>query len=284
VARLPSAIFLALLALLLMVGLRYGTAPWLFGGMFAATLLAWIVAERAARRRVAKVQSTIAAQSEAIASLRSNLDVEAADKSAREREIHHRVSNNLQIIASLVNMRQRVLADPTAQAALNDLHDQIAALALTHRTLDKGPSVANVDMRDFLTSLIDEQIADRDGPDARVTVIVHAESLMIDADRLAPLALLAVEAISNVRKHALVLGRGVVRVDFSVVAARAVLSIADEGLADPPDLSHEGPGRLLMAGFARQLKGCLDVSVNDRGGVTVRLNFPVVGPATSETG
>jgi two-component sensor histidine kinase len=103
---------------------------------------------------------------------------------------------------------------------------------------------------------------------------LHVEALVIDPDRLAPLALFAVEAITNAQKHAFAGRGGTLRVRFRVDDGEAELQIADSGSGRPYCEPEGGVGRLLMNAFARQLRGRLEMSHNDMGGCTVRLNFP----------
>ncbi|HUO22026.1 MAG TPA: sensor histidine kinase [Caulobacteraceae bacterium] len=205
-------------------------------------------------------------------SLRESL----AQKDALMREIHHRVKNNLQVISSLLNMQQRALADPAARAAISDTRQRIGALALIYRALYQGPDLRRVDVRQFLDELIGQVMSTDSASHPSIKTDLEADALSIDPDKLAPLALFAVEAISNARKHAFAQG-GVLHVRFHRVEDMAVLEIADEGSKTEPPVIGAGVGRTLMTAFARQLRGTSDIAPNDAGGMTVRLSFPAPG-------
>nr|WP_232792942.1 sensor histidine kinase [Caulobacter hibisci] len=216
------------------------------------------------------------------ASLRDSL----AEKDALMREIHHRVKNNLQIITSLLNMQQRALTDPAARTAMNDTRQRITALAQIYRALYQGPDLKRVDLRPFLEELTALLLAgDINGPGA-VRTEVHADPLVIDPDRLAPLALFAVEAITNAQKHALHDRGGVLTVDFFVRGEEAELAIGDDGPGAPTG-PGEGVGRTLMTAFARQLRGTVKFDSSPMGGLLVRLVFPTpqaLPPPQSQAG
>jgi len=197
-----------------------------------------------------------------------------SEKDALMREIHHRVKNNLQVITSLVNMQQRAMTDPAGRAAMTDMRHRIGALALIYRALYQGPDLKRVDLRQFLSDLIGQLIADDHDRGGAVRTELEVDELIIDPDKLAPIALFAVEAISNARKHALALKQGALFVRFSLDGDEAELVIADEGSGASPVLTTEGVGRTLMTAFARQLRGRFELSPNKDGGVTVRLVFP----------
>jgi two-component sensor histidine kinase len=207
-------------------------------------------------------------------SLRESLD----QKDTLMREIHHRVKNNLQIITSLLNMQQRVLTDPAAREAMSDTRQRISALALIYRALYQSPDLRSVDVRQFLEELVG-QISAGDG--ARPNTIrteLDADDLEIDPDKLAPLALFAVEAIANTRKHVFAEGEGAIRVMFRVLADEVTLEISDNGVREAASEANEGVGRTLMTAFARQLRGRMDVIPIEGGGVIVRLIFPPPEP------
>ncbi|WP_334161128.1 sensor histidine kinase PhyK [Phenylobacterium sp.] len=210
------------------------------------------------------------------ASLRDSL----AQKDALMREIHHRVKNNLQVISSLLNMQQRALTDPAARAAMSDTRQRITALALIYRALYQGPDLKRVDLRPFLEELTAQLVAGEmlHGPPVRTELKVDA--LVIDPDRLAPLALFAVEAITNAQKHAFAARGGTLSLHFTVRGAEAELEISDDGEAPDDALTASGVGRTLMTAFARQLRGRAELVRNPQGGITARLIFPTLGAET----
>ncbi|MET3526906.1 sensor histidine kinase PhyK [Phenylobacterium koreense] len=204
------------------------------------------------------------------ASLRDSL----AQKDDLMREIHHRVKNNLQVISSLLNMQQRALSDPAARAAMSDTRQRITALALIYRALYQGPDLKRVDLRAFLEELTAQLIAADAVQGAHVRTEIHVDDLVIDPDRLAPLALFAVEAVTNAQKHAFAGRGGQLTVNFTVRGEEAELEISDDGDAPENALATSGVGRTLMTAFGRQLRGRSEVFRNEKGGITARLIFP----------
>ncbi len=217
---------------------------------------------------------TLAVMAETIVARDHSLRDSLAQKDALMREIHHRVTNNLQVISSLINLQQRALADPAARAAMSDTRQRITALALIYRALYQGSDLKRVDVRRFLEELIAQLVVSDQSRGVVVRTELEADDLIVDPDKLAPLALFAVEAISNAQKHALAGRGGLLSVRFKVDGDEAVLEISDAGGGPPPDLEAGGVGRTLMTAFARQLRGQAELTANERGGVTARLVFP----------
>ncbi len=200
-----------------------------------------------------------------------------AQKDALMREIHHRVKNNLQVISSLLSMQERALTDQVARQAMSDTRQRISALALIYRAVYQGADIQHVDLRPFLEELTGQLLADDMSAHGSVHTEVRADRLVIDPDKLASLALFAVEAVTNAQKHALSQSGGKLTVEFTVRGPEAELIISDDGggRSAPPDPEDiKGVGRTLMNAFARQLRGRCTLERNDQGGLTARLMFP----------
>jgi two-component sensor histidine kinase len=212
------------------------------------------------------------------ASLRDSL----AQKDALMREIHHRVKNNLQVISSLLNIQQRALSDPAARAAMSDTRQRITALALIYRMAYQSLDLKRVDLRPFLEELTAQLVSGEmlHGPTVKTEVSV--DPLVIDPDRLGPLALFAVEAITNAQKHAFAERGGTLTLAFHVHGEEATLEISDDGQIEDGALAATGVGRTLMTAFARQLRGRAELVRNGGGGVTARLIFPT--PSAEDAG
>ena len=204
------------------------------------------------------------------ASLRDSL----AQKDALLREIHHRVKNNLQVITSLLSLQQRSLTDPSAREAMSDTRQRITAMALIYRALYQGPDLRRVELRAFLEELIAQLLVSDQESTGAVRTELHADDLVIHPDKLAPLALFAVEAITNAQKHAFAGRGGALCVTFRVIGEEAELEIADDGPGTSQSRTATGVGRTLMTAFARQLHGRAEISTNAWGGTTARLSFP----------
>jgi len=195
-----------------------------------------------------------------------------AEKDVLMREIHHRVKNNLQIISSLLSLQQRALTDDAARTALGDTRQRISALALIYRTLYQSDDIRHADAKVFLTDLVGQLVASEAGRGPAVSSRVEADSLVVDPDKLAPMALWLVEAISNALKHALADRGGTLIVRFKVEGDTSVLEVEDDG----PGLAETDPvgvGRTLMTAFARQLRGTTEVLAATPRGTRVRMVF-----------
>lgn len=209
---------------------------------------------------------------ESIVTRDAALTASLEEKDALMREIHHRVKNNLQIISSLLSMQQRALTDPASRVALGETRQRISALALIYRTLYQSDDLRYADARIFLTELVGQLVAGEMAKGQLVTSSVEADSLVVDPDKLAPLALWLVEAVSNAQKHAFAGRGGDLKVRFQVRGETSVLEVQDDG----PGVSETvrlGVGRTLMGAFAKQLRGSVEMVAAEGGGTIARMTF-----------
>ena len=192
------------------------------------------------------------------------------------REIHHRVKNNLQIVASLLNLQASRLRLPEARAEFQSARDRVRALATLHRHLYAEGGLHSITMRSFIHELCEQLFTAFGQPsDGRINLLIEADDLQMSSDQAVPLSLIVTEAVSNAIKYAFPGGRpGTVSVRLSADAELARLVIEDDGIGIPAGGgdSETGPrdglGRPLIRGFARQLGAAL--TVDDRAGAGTR--------------
>ena len=201
------------------------------------------------------------------------------------KETHHRVKNNLQIVMSLLSLQATELRDPAARDALKQAQVRVNALALVHRILHEVEDQISVDLKRLLHDLA-QQIHEGFGGDRRdVRLEFDVVAREASSDLAVPLTLFAVEALTNVFKHAYPTGGpgGVIHVGLRPVGGGQLeLAIADEGVGIADDMAHaRGVGSRLTEAFANQVGGSVSWSRRPEGGTVVALIFPDPQPAAS---
>jgi two-component system, sensor histidine kinase PdtaS len=178
-------------------------------------------------------------------------------------EIHHRVKNNLQTVASLLRLQARSQhADP--RKALEDSVNRILAIAAVHEVLTERRD-EEVDLGDLLDRLRAMLVQ---GLGAGKDVEAELESVSLAGGRATALALVFSELLQNALEH----GGDAVRIELARRNADAVLAIADDGGGIADDAS--GTGLSIVRALVRdELKGRLDLR-NERG-TRVEVVFPV---------
>ncbi len=214
-------------------------------------------------------------------------------------EIHHRVKNNLQIVASLLNLQASRIRLPEARAEFQSARDRVRALATLHRHLYAHGEIHTIDMREFLVELCGQLFhAMGEIPGKRLQLHIDAIELKMSSDQAVPMALIVTEAVSNAVKYAFPGGRnGNIWVRLSTDGEMAELEVRDDGVGIPAGRveteagTRDGIGLQLIKGFSRQLGATLDIREGDGTGYQVRMplrkeriSSPVLRTAPARTG
>ena len=155
-------------------------------------------------------------------------------KDATIREIHHRVKNNLQTVASLLRLQGRRLTSDEAKAALEESVRRISSIALVHETLSRD-SHERVDFDHVAKRLVDMVQEGFAGPDRPIRFRIDGRSGDLPSEIATPLALVLAELIQNTVEHAF--GGEARTVSATVEMARRAeelrLRVADDGVGLP---------------------------------------------------
>jgi two-component sensor histidine kinase len=198
------------------------------------------------------------------------------------REVHHRVKNNLQLIASIMNMQARRAHTPEAKIMVRRLQDRVMSLATIHRGLYQTSGLADVSADELLQDILSQIVNMAAGPGHSFEVRSDFEPIRLTPDQAVPLALLVTEALTNAMKYASV-EKGRARLDLSLRKEgqeQAVLvvknSIPAEGQvrSDRGDAEPSGLGTHLVQAFVGQLGGTQqrDISASQ---YTLTVRFPI---------
>jgi two-component sensor histidine kinase len=180
------------------------------------------------------------------------------EKDVLLREIHHRVRNNLQVVASLLAVQSRSVP-PDVKAHLEESLRRIHSMGLLHEKIYEGRQVETIDLTTYVAELLDS-IINSFGLAKRVTARVEGTPIRMGLDTGTPLALLAAEVISNACKHAFPCGReGEITIIIAEREGKVRLRISDNGVGLGADRecagARRGLGHRLIAKFVEQLNG-----------------------------
>jgi two-component sensor histidine kinase len=169
-------------------------------------------------------------------------------------EIHHRVKNNLQTVASLLRLQARSDAvDP--RKALEDSVNRILAIAAVHEVLTEKheEEVDLADLLDRLRAMLVQGLA------SEKDVRTDFTTVTLSGPRATALALVFSELLQNALEH----GGNSVHVELARRNGEVVLAIADDGSG--MEGAATGTGLSIVQALVREeLQGRLDLR-SDRG-------------------
>ncbi|WP_053354121.1 sensor histidine kinase [Leucobacter musarum] len=200
---------------------------------------------------------------------------ELITKDATIREIHHRVKNNLQTVASLLRVQARRARSEEAKQVLGQAMRRVAAIAVVHDTLSSG-----------LDQIVDfDKVFDRVlGLAAEVaslhntTVHPHREGQFgeLPSEYATPLALALTEIVTNAVEHGLAGREGEVYIHADRTDERLSVEVIDTGTGLPGGTVGDGLGTQIVRTLVEgELGGSITWGPDAGGGTRVAIQVPL---------
>lgn len=210
------------------------------------------------------------------------LRISLLEKEALLKETHHRVKNNLALIASLMRIEAGRSSEPETKAALSGMQTRIQSVVLLNETLYKTESYTRVNLSHYLKEIATHVFQAHRSNVRDVRLALDLEPIEVETRQAIPCGLIVNELLTNTLKHAFGGGHtGEARVSLHrETDGRLRLQVSDNGPGLPDDFGsrlRDSLGLQLVKDLARQLVGTLEVGP----GATFTITFP---PRESDTG
>ena len=202
------------------------------------------------------------------------------EKEVLLKELHHRVKNNLQVIASLLRMQAD--ADRRTTGVLQETLHRVEAIALIHEQLYQSDDLRQVNVTQQANLLMSNLFSAFGVDPARISGQVaicprpDGTPVVLGVDQAIPVGLILNELISNALKHAFPNGRsGSLRIEGKSRDDKLDLAVIDDGVGVPEDLDArrgKSLGLEIVEILARQLRGTWELKRD--AGTIFRLSFP----------
>lgn len=180
------------------------------------------------------------------------------------REIHHRVKNNLQIVASLLKLQSRFISDQNVLESIKDTQSRVRAMSLVHERIYRSHDISRINIRDYLGYLTKQVFQFYNIQPQQVAISVTMDDVMSDIDTITPLGLIMNELVSNSLKHAFPDGRtGTISIECVPVGTNQLrFTYHDSGIGIPVGYdwkNTESLGLRLVNSLVDQLDGTIDL-------------------------
>ena len=200
------------------------------------------------------------------------------EKEVLLREVHHRVKNNLAVIASLLKLQASRMDDQSMADLFSEAVLRVRCIGMVHEKLYQSKSIGTVNAREYLTALLDHLLEVYGNIGRSLRVQRSFEDVSFEPDIALPVGFMTSELFSNVLKHAFPDGRrGDVVVSLNRVSGDESLHrliVRDNGIGVPGSIDPDKTkslGLKLVQAFATQLGG--EVRVSSNGGTQVQVTF-----------
>ena len=198
------------------------------------------------------------------------------EKEVLLKEIHHRVKNNLQIIASLLSLQSDQLKDPDDLVLFEDTQHRVKSMALIHESLYRTGDLARFNFARYIDGLCTDLLQSYGNGASHIRLQTELDELIFDVDTAVPCGLILNELLTNALKYAFPNGHpGDITIGLRADAGQVTLSVRDTGIGLPTDLDFrhtESLGLQLVAMLTEQLGGTITLSRNC--GTTFAVTFP----------
>lgn len=199
-----------------------------------------------------------------------------SEREALLKEIHHRVKNNLQIIASLLYLQSDETESQTVKELLEQGQGRVRSMALIHQKLYENEDLKSIPFQEYLNELIGEIQKSFGSKAQHVQLDVRAEDVYFDVETAVPLGLIINELSTNAFKYAFStqLG-GMLKVHINKTESNYEMVVADNGVGIPDDKLNDpnskSLGLKLTKMLSEQIEG--EYEFNNTSGTSFELKF-----------
>jgi|AntRauTorcE11897_2_1112592.scaffolds.fasta_scaffold01301_11 PAS domain S-box-containing protein len=190
-------------------------------------------------------------------------------------EIHHRVKNNLAVVASLMQLQAMESDSSEVRDELLESALRIKSMARIHEHLYKTEDFSNLDFARNLEMLVGE-IIDTMQSSAQLSIEFECDEVRLSVNQAIPCSLVVNEVVTNIIKHGFKgRGEGHVMTRLHQSKDTVILSIEDNGVGLPENFDPESTdtlGMQLIKTLTEQLFGSYKFHSNDEGS-TFTLTF-----------
>ncbi|WP_298516248.1 sensor histidine kinase [uncultured Kordia sp.] len=189
------------------------------------------------------------------------------------KEIHHRVKNNFQIIASLLELQSKGIEDEKALELAKEGKNRVKSMALIHQRLYQNEDLL-IELDDYIRMLV-EDISKTYGKDATTKVTYNVPNYKFDIDTAIPLGLIINELITNAYKYGFASNEQLLNVSINKVNKEEyVLEVKDNGVGLPEGFNFEKAkslGLRLVRQLSKQLHG--KTMYSNENGCSFKISF-----------
>jgi chemotaxis protein methyltransferase CheR len=191
------------------------------------------------------------------------------------REMRHRISNSLQIIASILLLKAGSVTSEETKNELRAAHQRVMSVAAVQGHLQASDGIEQIEIGPYLTKLASGLAASMVGPKQNIDIKVLSDKGTLPTSHAVSIGLIVTELIMNAVKYAFPNPRASarIRVTFETAGGDWKLTVSDNGVGRRPALEEPpstGLGTTLIAALAKQL-GAVVSEVSTKKGLTVHI-------------
>lgn len=192
------------------------------------------------------------------------------EKETLLQEIHHRVKNNLAVIAGMLGLQIDRYDNPEIKQILKENIGRIFAISSIHEGLYESENLSEINIKTFLKQLFNTLLQTFSIDPGKICLEVDSPDILLKIDTANPVGIILNELLTNCLKYAFPGDRkGTLKITLQQEEDRTViLSVADDGIGLPEDFSWTSQKtlglRVVKDLVERQLDGTIELD-NSKG-------------------
>jgi two-component system, sensor histidine kinase PdtaS len=207
---------------------------------------------RNAPMEMRNLRRTLAAMAKTLRGREARITEALQEERVLLREVHHRVKNNLQMVASILSIQARSSEDEAEARGLARAKDRVQMLALAHARIYASGEVRDIALDQLAGDVARGLIAGRGAAASHLRLEMTLDPVRTDVDRAVAFAFMIGESISNAIDHTLAM-RGAT-INMSLIVQDDGSLAFEVGSDQLPDGGEAAPAaQRLIDAFASQL-------------------------------
>lgn len=212
--------------------------------------------------------------------LKSNHSIIVKQKNDLEyinKEVHHRVKNNLQVISSLLDIQSQSNVDEKVKEVLQESKLRVQSMAFIHQNLYEDEGMNLVDMKNYIQNLIDHLYTTFHKNSESINIETHVSPVLLHMDMVVSVGMIINELVTNSLKYAFLNKKeGTIKVHLSERNQFITFIVEDNGQGLPPQLdvfTIKSFGYKMIRAFVQKLKA--QMTIESDAGTKVSIVFPL---------
>ncbi|MES2590470.1 MAG: histidine kinase dimerization/phosphoacceptor domain -containing protein [Bacteroidota bacterium] len=203
----------------------------------------------------------------------SKLEIAYKEQKVLLQEVHHRVKNNLSIIASLLNLQATKANDEYHQKLFFESRNRINSIAAVHELLYQSESYSNLNFKKYLQEILAILNKSLNVGNKKIVLKTDLEDVHLEVSTAIPLALIVNEIVTNSYKHAFnEVINGIIEITLMERDTIVFLTIKDNGPGfEIENISKNSIGLKIVNGLIAQIGATL--KYENRPGVAYTISF-----------
>ena len=212
-----------------------------------------------------------------ILKLNRAIEIRLSERDILIKEIHHRVKNNLQVVASLLSLQSSFIKDEQTKMLFRYSQYRINSMGIVHEMLYKSNDLNRIDYGAYIRELIKTLIQSMKGDKSKIGLVTEVKNIFLNIDTSIPLGLMVNEIITNSLKYGFSDSEeGTITVQMKKLSTFTYeLKIGDNGSGIPSHVNFRNTkslGLKLIHKLALQLRGNIEMD-NSKTGTNYIITF-----------